>query len=283
MSELTYGQTLKTGTTRLTEAGIEYAREEARAFLVWVCDISTIDLISLEHAPFPDEHAQAYHDTIERRASGEPLQHIVGQTVFYGIPLKTDPRALIPRSDSECVVELALEYLPTSAPAQIADLGTGTCALLIALLTARTKLTGIAVEQNADAANLAAENIQATGLSTRTELFKGNWTDWTGWATTDLIISNPPYIASSVIPTLAPEVRDHDPMDALDGGVDGLDAYREIITMARDMKPGAHLVLEIGYDQKTAVTALLIAANFSNIAHRKDLGGNDRAIAATAP
>ena len=283
MSQPSYGETLKAGTDRLTEAGMEYAREEARAFLIWACDISTIDLISLEHDPFPDEHAQAYRDTIERRASGEPLQHIVGQTVFYGVSLKTDARALIPRSDSECVVDLALEYLPATKSAQIADLGTGTGALLIALLTTRTELTGIAIEQNAEAADLAAENIQMTDLTARTALFRGSWTNWTGWATIDLIISNPPYIQSDVIPTLAPEVRDHDPMEALDGGADGLAAYREIITLARAMKPGAHLVLEIGYDQKTAVTALLEAAGFTDITHRKDLGGNDRAIAATAP
>ena len=131
---------------------------------------------------------------------------------------------------------------------------------------------------------LARENITELSLSARATVLNQSWTDWNGWADCDLIISNPPYIESAVIPTLQPEVRDHDPMDALDGGVDGLDAYREIITLgAAHMKAGAHLVLEIGYDQKDMVSALLRAANFTGLTHRKDLGGNDRAIAARAP
>ena len=283
MSKLSYGEALRAGTKRLTDAGIEFAREDARAFLVWACDISAIDLISLEHEPVPAGLVSAYNAALDQRISGTPLQHIVGHSLFYGLRLKTDARALIPRSDSECVVDLALEYLPVGTPAHIADLGTGTGALLIALLATRQGLRGEAVEQSLNAAALAATNIAANGLQDRTTLFRGSWADWAGWSDADLIISNPPYIASDVIPTLTQDVRDHDPMEALDGGADGLGAYREIITLARAMKPGAHLVLEIGYDQKTAVTALLVAAGFTKFTHRQDLGGNDRAIAATAP
>lgn len=221
---------------------------------------------------------------IERRIAGTPLQHIIGETPFHAITLKTDARALIPRSDSETIVDLALELLPEDQKLNIADLGAGTGALLLAILTQRPHAKGTAVERSVEAATLLAENIRALKMDDRATLFQGSWADWSGWAEYDLIVSNPPYIERGVIPTLAPEVRDHDPMEALDGGPDGLDAYREIITLgAAHMKSGASLVLEIGYDQRESVSALLDAQGFTGLTHRKDLGGNDRGIAAQKP
>ena len=130
--------------------------------------------------------------------------------------------------------------------------------------------------------SLAEENFELLGLSQRVSVFQGSWMDWPDWGECDLIVSNPPYIKSAVIPTLAPEVRDFDPLGALDGGPDGLDAYREIIIEgSAQMKSGSHLVLEIGYDQREAVARLLDASNFTNLECRQDLGGNDRVIAAT--
>lgn len=221
---------------------------------------------------------------IERRIAGEPLQHILGETPFHAITLKTDPRALIPRADSETVVDLALELISDDWAQTLADLGAGTGALLIAVLAQRPHAKGTAIERSDDAASLLCENIAALEMGDRAKLFRGSWTDWTGWGDCDLILSNPPYIESDVIPTLAPEVRDHDPMEALDGGPDGLDAYREIIALgAAQMKSGAWLVLEIGYDQRESVSALLGQHGFTGLIHRKDLGGNDRAIAAQKP
>jgi release factor glutamine methyltransferase len=113
----------------------------------------------------------------------------------------------------------------------------------------------------------------------RAQLFEGSWADWEDWQTADLIISNPPYIASAEIAGLAPEVRTHDPMAALDGGLDGLAAYREIVSLAATrLRPGAWLVFEIGHDQKDAVCRLLEMAEFTEIGSSKDLGGNDRAV-----
>lgn len=221
---------------------------------------------------------------IERRIAGEPLQHILGETPFHAITLKTDTRALIPRADSETVVDLALERLPEKASLTVADLGAGTGALLLAVLAQRANAKGTAIERSSEAASLLAENIASLEMGDRVALFQGSWTDWTGWTECDLILSNPPYIESAVIPTLDAEVRDHDPMEALDGGPDGLEAYREIIALgAVHMKSGAWLVLEIGYDQRESVSALLAKHSFTGLIHRKDLGRNDRAIAAQKP
>ncbi|MEL7285691.1 MAG: HemK/PrmC family methyltransferase, partial [Pseudomonadota bacterium] len=153
--------------------------------------------------------------------------------------------------------------------------------LLAEILHRFENARGFAIERDEKALSLAAENFETLGLSARTEVFKGSWTEWHGWPDCDLILSNPPYIQSAVIPTLQPEVRDHDPLAALDGGPDGLDAYREITKLAAaQMKPGAFLVFEIGFDQKEAVSQLLLKAGFTDLRHQQDLGGQDRAIAA---
>ncbi|MCR9194724.1 MAG: peptide chain release factor N(5)-glutamine methyltransferase, partial [Hyphomonas sp.] len=215
------------------------------------------------------------------RADRQPFAHIAGRVDFYGLELWSDGRALIPRADSECVVDLALMKIPEDAAWHLADLGTGTGALLAVLLSQRPRASGTAVEQSAAAISLADENFETLNLTGRVQLVHSSWAEWSGWDRCDLIISNPPYIASDVIPDLAPEVRDFDPMDALDGGPDGLAAYREIIALAGDrMTSGARLVLEIGFDQKGAVTELLGSAGFVQLEYRRDLGGNDRAIAA---
>lgn len=279
---VSYSDLLRSGAAKLTEAGVTEARYDARKLLLKATGFETVDLIANEQDTATSEHQKIYRDLIAERATRRPIAHIEGQTPFYGLSLKTDPRALIPRADSECVVDLALEVIPEQANWEIADLGTGTGALLAAILANRPNCKGQAVDLSAEALTLANENFRDLGLADRVSTFSGSWANWGGWATCDLLISNPPYIVSDVIATLEPEVRDHDPFLALDGGKDGLDAYREIIALASTkLKPGAHLVFEIGYDQKTAVSDLLIGAGFGNLQHRQDLGGQDRAIAAT--
>lgn len=283
-SGLTFGEAIRAAANQLQAANIEDARYEARLLVQLASGKTGTNLITAEHDRVPPEIRETLQILIKQRLARCPLAHLEGHAHFYGLKLRSDARALIPRADSECVVELALSYIPTDAAQTIADLGTGTGALLVAILANRPRSTGIAIERSADAAMLARENLTDLNLTTRARVHNQSWTDWTGWGGCDLIISNPPYIESAVIPTLQPEVRDHDPMDALDGGTDGLAAYREIITLgAVQMKAGTHLVLEIGYDQKDSVSALLRAAGFTALTHRKDLGGNDRAIAARAP
>ncbi len=267
---------------QLRDAGIENPRREAGWILKRAMGLKENDALPLSGAKPSVEEQSVFETLVARRATREPLQHVLGDVNFFGYDLKTDARALIPRWDSECVVELALERLNEDKTAKIADLGTGSGALLSALLLKRPNLTGIAVERCPRALELAKENFSDLGLYDRMICFEGSWSDWEGWRECDLIISNPPYIRSEEIPTLQPEVKDFEPKEALDGGPDGLNAYREMIDLAaKHMKPGAHMVLEIGHDQKEAVSDLLKTQKFSDLAHKKDLGGNDRAIAAS--
>ena len=251
---------------RLTEAGVEDARLEARLLVAHTIGTDTAGLIARDRSPMPPGLTARLAPLLDQRAAGKPLAHLIGQTEFYGLPFRTDARALIPRSDSECVVDLALERLP-DGPAQIADLGTGSGCLLVAVLANRPQAMGQGVDFSVDALALAKENASLNGVADRTIFHAGPWADWKGWSDCDLILSNPPYIASPVIASLEPQVREYEPRAALDGGPDGLSAYREIITLAAaHMTPGAHLVLEIGYNQRAG-----------------DLGGNDRVIAARRP
>lgn len=277
------GQLLCWAQRRLTDAGLDEARLEARLLVAHVLGTDKAGLISQSHDAPPPGLAARLDPLLKRRMAREPLAHILGHTEFYGLDLFTDERALIPRSDSETVVELALEQVPPG-PGIIADLGTGSGCLLLAILSRRTDLTGIGIDASADAIALAQANAHETGLGEIAYLRTIPWTDWTGWGEADLIISNPPYIARDEIETLAPEVRDHDPRLALDGGADGLDAYREIIALgAERMKPGAWLVLEIGHDQREVVSALLANWGYIDLQSRRDLGGNDRALAVRRP
>lgn len=265
---------------RLEAAGFDEAAIEARLMVEHVTGLSGAAAIASARQTLTDEEAAALAAMLVRRLTHEPLQHIIGRTWFYGLEILCDARALIPRHDSECVVEAALERLPEGEAAWVADLGTGTGCLLAALLARRPLARGTGVEASPAAASLARENLAALGLQGRTKVFEGGWADWTGWGAADLIISNPPYIASAEIEALDPEVRLHDPRAALDGGADGLGAYREIAALgAALMKPGAWLVLETGNDQRAAATGLLAEQGFTALAAGQDLGGNDRWVA----
>lgn len=275
----TYAAVLRDAAARLQHAGIDTAAQEARLLMLAAAGLTRGELISAEQDDVPVDVLQSFGAMVTERCSRRPVQHILGTTSFYGLDLLCDARALIPRPDSECVVETALRLVPEDTPLQVADLGTGSGCLLAAILANRPLACGEGVEAASEAASLARENLEQLSLSGRAGLFEGSWAEWQGWARMDLIVSNPPYIAQAEIVTLAPEVCRHDPLSALDGGVDGLDAYREISSLAaRHMKSGAWLVFEIGYDQKDAVSGLLEMAEFTEIGSLKDLGGNDRVV-----
>ncbi|MEO0786230.1 MAG: peptide chain release factor N(5)-glutamine methyltransferase [Pseudomonadota bacterium] len=280
----TIGKVLCWAQRRLADAGIDEAKLEARLLLAHILQADTAALIARSDDSPPPGLASKLDPLLKRRAEREPLAHILGETEFYGLKLKTDARALVPRSDSEVVVDLALDFLPENKPVSIADLGTGTGCLLLALLKHRPEACGVGLDLDAGAAALARENARFVSLEDRVEIRRQSWIEANVWQGADLVVSNPPYIASSVIEGLAPEVRDHDPRRALDGGADGLEAYREIISLGKQrLKPGAVIVFEIGFDQDETVTDILECAGFEVIGRRKDLSGNDRALATRRP
>lgn len=281
-SAKTYRQWTDWGTASLREAGIEEPRRTSSRLLMLATGLSSLDTIRREHQLILDETVvTAFKSFIQRRMTHEPLQHIEGETWFYGRSFKTDHRALIPRDDSEILVDEVLKRLPLDGPRHVADLGTGTGCLLLTVLLERPQLIGTGVELSEEAAALATENVDLHQLADRVTLANGGWQAWTGWADADLILSNPPYIDKATLSTLAPEVRDFDPVVALDGGVDGLTCYRDIIKRAAaNMKVGAWLCFEIGYDQGETVPGLLRTAGFSDISVHQDLSSHDRVVCA---
>ena len=241
----TYREWLNWGANTLKKAGNDAPRQEARWLLLSMAGLDPVDLIRLDTQLFESQEIlERFKEAIQRRTRHEPLAHIEGHIEFYGLTFKSDARALIPRSDSETLINVAMAYMPEDEQVSIADLGTGSGCLLLTLLHLRPKAIGQGVDQSVDAIALAMENVRGLELSTRATLFPQSWADWDAWSDMDLIVSNPPYIESGVIASLDPDVRLFDPMDALDGGNDGLDAYREIISLAAaEMQQGARLVL----------------------------------------
>jgi release factor glutamine methyltransferase len=284
MTAPSYDELIRAAAKALADAGIEEPRQNAMLLMLAAFGDTRAALISAGNETVPKAVEDAFAAALARRLTREPEQHILGHTGFYGLEIRSDARALVPRPDSEIVVEAALDLLPKGVPARVADLGTGTGCLLAALLSQRPRVTGTGVEASTAAASLARENFAQLGLSARALVYEGSWTSWGGWGEMDLVISNPPYIASAEIESLSPEVRRFDPLAALDGGEDGLAAYREIIALGRaKMKRGVPLVLEIGHDQRATVLDLLGAAGYSGTGYRRDLGGNDRAVWGLAP
>lgn len=216
---------------------------------------------------------------IERRIGHEPVAYIVGYRDFWTIRLKVGPGALIPRPDSETLIEAALSWIADKeAPWRLLDLGTGPGTLLLSLLSELPEAAGLGVDASQAALALAGENAEALGMADRAVFRESDWAAEVA-GDFDLILCNPPYIANSE--ELMPDVADHEPPGALFAGADGLDDYRRIIPdLPRILAPGGVAVLEIGHTQHILVRKLAEAAGFS-VACRQDLGGRDRALLLT--
>jgi release factor glutamine methyltransferase len=271
----TIAEALRAGADRLGEAGIDNPRLEARLLLAHALGRTSEDLIRELNAPVA---ASEFANLIERRAALEPMAFILGWREFWSLRFRVSPATLIPRPDSETVVEAALGLCPsTQASPRVLDLGTGTGCLLLAFLHERPSGFGVGIDLSESAARLAHLNARALGLDARSSFLCGYWADSVG-GRFDLVLSNPPYIATGELAGLMPDVAGHEPLAALDGGVCGLSAYRAIITALPGLlAPAGAAVLELGAGQSGAVASIAEAAGF-RCEFRPDLSGTLRAI-----
>lgn len=276
---MTLRELLRTGQEMLEDAGIEAAGTDAWLLFEFVTGMSRSTYFMEMNREANASEDASYMDVIRRRMTHYPLQYITHSQAFYGLDFYVDERVLIPRQDTEILVETALRYLKDGM--KVLDMCTGSGCILISLASERKLSEGCGVDLSEGALEVAAGNANRHGLATlkwlRSSLFEA-LTD-AAFFDLDMIVSNPPYIASEVIPTLMPEVRSHEPMMALDGKADGLYFYREITAQAAQrIRGGGYLVFEIGYDQADAVSQMLKTSGFSDVTVVKDLAGLDRVV-----
>jgi release factor glutamine methyltransferase len=271
-------------TARFKSAAIESAELDARILTGHALGLDLTGLISAAQRQLTPDESARLEEFAGRRLAGEPVARILGEKEFWGLPLQLSSATLVPRPDTETVVELALELLRAGGgldrPLRIADLGTGSGAILLALLSELPAAQGFGTDISQAALQTAGANAARVGLSERaTFVACDHASGLTG--PFDLIVSNPPYIRSADIGGLAAEVRNHDPLAALDGGTDGLNAYRALIPQAaRLLTPRGSLVVEAGQDQSGPIEAFMTNAGLTPAtAPKADLAGIPRAVA----
>jgi release factor glutamine methyltransferase len=291
VNESLTGQTLAAArrllTAQLRVHDIETPELDARLLVGEVAGLDLTRLmLSAERVVTPDE-AVRLEQFAQRRIAGEPVARIIGHQEFWGLRLILSPETLVPRPDTETVVEAALDLArdwTDRGALRIADLGTGTGAILLALLSEWPSARGVATDLSCEALRTARDNADRLGIGDRAHFVACDYASALA-GPFDLIVSNPPYIPAAEIATLAVEVRAHDPRRALDGGADGLDAYRAIAPQAaRLLAPGGALIVEVGQAQSAAVERLMVAAGLApGAGPRPDLGGILRAVTGRKP
>jgi release factor glutamine methyltransferase len=267
------------GVERLAAAGIDSARLDARVLLACVMDLGTGELLTAKD-PSPEQIAR-YEELLERRLAREPVAYITGEREFWSLPFAVGPGVLIPRPETETLLEEAFRLFPDrEAPLNVLDLGTGSGCLLIAFLKNFPKARGIGVDRSAEALGWARRNAEAHGVADRMAWQEGGWGAVDG-ATFDLVLSNPPYLTLAEAETLPPEIARYEPANALLAGADGLNAYRALAPLfARYVKPNGRVIVEIGAGQADAVSRILAGHGLEIMAVRADLAGIPRSVAA---
>lgn len=268
--------------SRFTEAGVADPATDARLLISGLLGLSSTEMLTRANDVPDAEKIAVIEAAIERRLQHEPVHRILGEREFYGLPLSLSAETLEPRPDTEILVDTMLPYLRTLASEggdlHILDIGTGTGAICLALLSELPQAKGTGSDISTDALQTAAANAKRNGLEERFRAIQSSWFDNID-GRFHAIVSNPPYIASKVIHDLAPEVKNFDPAAALDGGPDGLDAYRAIAKdAARFLRQNGIIGLEIGFDQCDDVSDVFESEGFRRLESVKDYGQNDRVL-----
>jgi len=264
---------------RLKDAGVDQPSIDARLMLEVAANVSRTEIVTDPYRELTAEQEATLEDYLTRRARREPVSHIIGRKGFWKILLQVNKNVLTPRPETEVIVDEVLKAFPEAMHFNMLDLGVGSGTILLAVLAERPAAKGLGVDASDEALAVARDNAASLDLNTRAAFLHGDWTAGLGDASFDLVVSNPPYIPTADIDTLEPEVRDHEPRLALDGGADGLDAYRLLAPeILRVLKPGGMFAVEIGFDQSKAVEALFRQAGGQEVRTVKDLSTHDRVV-----
>jgi release factor glutamine methyltransferase len=287
LKDVTLASLLRDMRSRFAEAGLDEPASDARTLIAGLLGLSLTEFLSNPERLIPAADQERIAAAIERRLAREPVFRILGYREFYGLELALSRETLEPRPDTEILVDRLLPYLQRvvslNQTVSLVDFGTGTGAIALALLSQCPQAVAVGVDISDDALATARANAERLGFGDRFRTVRSNWADNVA-ERFDVLVSNPPYIARSVLSDLAPEVRLHDPAAALDGGMDGLDAYRALAAAAPDCLVKNGIVgLEIGYDQRESVTDLFEGAGLVLQEAVKDYGGNDRVLIFSMP
>ena len=258
------------------DKGIESPRLDAELLLSATLEMDRVALYVNFERPLNADELTRYREKVRRRADREPLQYIVGETEFWSLPFTVNPSVLIPRADTEVLVEEALKRIDGCS--NVLDIGTGSGAIAVALAHDEPELLVTALDCSEDALKVARDNASRNGVAERITCLTGDLGSLPP-GPFDMIVSNPPYIPSRDWEQLMPEVRDHEPRLALDGGDDGLEAYRRIAVQAvQVLSPGGWLLVEVGIGQAAVVNKLFRAAGLTDVEQRDDYAGIPRVV-----
>jgi release factor glutamine methyltransferase len=277
---ITIAEAILQGSHKLRKAGVPEARREAGSLLAFVLDKDRTFILAHADDTISENEGRRFQAMLDSRAQGKPAQYIMGRQEFYGLEFEVTPEVLIPRPETELLVESALKLVSKDGPVSICDVGTGSGCIAVTLLRQLPLARAVALEVSPAALEVARHNAARHVVTDRIEFVLSDCFAALAPQHFDLIVSNPPYVAERAVATLQREVRDYEPRVALTAGADGLDVIRRLVSGATNfLKPGACLVFEIGFDQHAAVAELIDSETWELLDIHPDLQGIPRTVA----